>query len=163
LLTGPSRDLPTGVRVTADEVWEGLGLWVTLHEAGFFNLTSEGEAAGPDSIVPYLQGVAGRIRLTAGLINGESICALTRSPDHSPPEPNSPNDEQPFELFLRVFGPGEELAQRLMGQIMAWDAAGRPGTEDLHVRAYPLNTEFTSSPDEVVIRKRWMNLVFGWK
>jgi protein-L-isoaspartate(D-aspartate) O-methyltransferase len=162
LLTGPSRDLPTGIQVAADGVWEGLGLWLALHEPGFFNLVARGEVT-ERGIVPYLHGVAGRIRTTCGLLEQATLCALMRPLGQCPPPPKSSNDTSLFELFVRIFGPDDGLAQRLVDQVIAWDAAGRPTTEDLHVRVYPADTDFVPSMNEVVIPKRWTKFAFGWR
>ena len=72
------------------------------------------------------------------------------------------NTAAAFELFVRGFGLSDAPAQRLIDQVAAWDAAGRPATARLHLRAYPLESGYVPSPAEVVIPKRWSQLVLSW-
>ena len=76
------------------------------------------------------------------------------------------NSEDAFsELFVRNYGSGESdaLAQRLIEQVRAWDAAGRPAAECLRIRAYPQHVDYVPSPSETVVEKRWTRLVLDWK
>jgi len=52
--------------------------------------------------------------------------------------------------------------QRLIDQMVAWDAAGRPATSGLQIRAYPRDSDYAPSPAEIVILKRWTRLVLSW-
>ena len=72
-------------------------------------------------------------------------------------------DSPAFELFVRSFGPDDMLAQRLIEQIRAWDAAGRPGEENLSIKVYPRDTDHTPVADEVVITNRWTKLAISWQ
>jgi hypothetical protein len=68
-----------------------------------------------------------------------------------------------FTLFVRQFGRAEDLAQRLIEQVKAWDEAGRPAFENLLIRAYPKSTGYTPSADEWVVEKQWTWLVLEWQ
>ncbi len=156
LLMGSGQNIPTGIWVDEREAWEGLGLWLALHESGFFNLMAEGEAA---SSAPCLHGVAGKICASSGLLQEETMCILIRPPGGKP-APQMPVEEPvPFELFVRLSGPDEELARRLIDQVAAWDAGGRPTTERLSIKAFPSDAAFSPSTGDVVLPKRWTNLV----
>jgi hypothetical protein len=75
--------------------------------------------------------------------------------------PDSPY-AQPFALFVRQFGSDEATAQRLITQIQAWDATGRPSSDAMHIRAYPKNFAYVPSEGEYVIEKQWTKLVIAW-
>jgi protein-L-isoaspartate(D-aspartate) O-methyltransferase len=160
LLTSPSRDWPTLVRVLPFEIWGGLNLWLALHESGFCGLYAEGELA-ERGIVPYLFGPPDKFCGTVGLLDEASMCMLMRSPAEvsSPEQPDIP---QPFDLAVRSFGPEERLAQRLIEQITAWDAAGRPSIKDLRIKVYPKDTDYAPSAHEAVVVNPWSQFVLDW-
>jgi protein-L-isoaspartate(D-aspartate) O-methyltransferase len=155
-LLGTSHDRPTAIRVTEREAWGGLSLWLDLYEAGFCNLWAEGEIAAR-SIIPTLF-TFGSGCFTSGLVNHDDICLLMRPPDDNPDR----TEETPFELFVRSYAPHDALARHLIEQIKAWDAAGRPGTERLRIRAYPPDMDYRSAANEIVIEKNWTRLVLDW-
>ncbi|MCZ7546461.1 MAG: methyltransferase, FxLD system [Anaerolineae bacterium] len=64
LLSGPRRDVATGVEVRSLEVWRSLGLWLALHEPGFCDLSVEDDVAQALD-VPFVFGrsVGGGARL----------------------------------------------------------------------------------------------------
>lgn len=159
LLTGPSRDCPTRVRVTPGEIFGGLILWLALRESSGCALGAQGELATRGT-VPYLLGID-KNYFTVGLLEGPTLCVLMCQPDQSPP-PEPISDPPPFDLFVRSFGPDETLAQRLVDQIIAWDAAGRPSTKGLRIRAYPMESDYVPLANEFVIPKRWTQLVLDW-
>ncbi len=161
LLTGPARDRATGVVTKADDVWGGLSLWLATREPALCNLSAEGELAS-SGVVPYLFGWKGQRTwwATSGVLD-ESGLAVLMQPHGQPPASDTPGDAA-FELFVRSFGSSDAAAQRLVDQVVAWDTAGRPATSRLHIRAYPHDSEYTSSPAEVVIPKRWTRLVLSW-
>jgi hypothetical protein len=68
----------------------------------------------------------------------------------------------PFALFVRQFGSDESIAQRLITQIQAWDAAGRPSSEKMQIRVYTKYFEYMPSEGEYVIEKQWTKLVLEW-
>jgi hypothetical protein len=82
-------------------------------------------------------------------------------PNGQPPATDRPDDPA-FELFIRSFGLSDAPAQRLTDHVAAWDAAGRPATSRLHIRAYPLESGYVPTPAEVTVPKRWTQLVLSW-
>jgi protein-L-isoaspartate(D-aspartate) O-methyltransferase len=164
LLSRPGKDLPSGVHASPPEViFGGLALWLSLREPGFRVLFAEGQSADR-GIVPCFMVYRGEWRRcwTIGLQGDEGLCVFVR-----PPEQDSFSEQldgsQTFELFVRSFGSGTELAERLIEQTRAWDAAGRPSSNGLRIRAYPKDTDYVPSTDEFVVRKRWTQLVLDWK
>jgi protein-L-isoaspartate(D-aspartate) O-methyltransferase len=57
----------------------------------------------------------------------------------------------------------DALAQRLIEQIAAWDAAGRPDIASLQIRVYPLESTYAPLANEAVIPKRWTRLVLSFE
>lgn len=159
LLTGSPRDVPAKISVTPRDVYGGLILWLAMREPGFCWLRAEGPAADR-GLVPYLFGLAGKFRGAAGLLEGRSACLLMRPPDESPPV-EEPENLPPFDLFVRGFGDAA-LTDRVLGQVRAWDAAHRRGTEGLRARAYPIDLPYVPSAGELVVPKRWTRLVLDW-
>ncbi len=167
LLTGPGRDLPTGVEVTPLEMGLRFFMWLGLHgpdpEFGGLgcSLLAEGEMA-TRGIVPYLFGFWGKHCSTGGLLREGSMAVWMRPPDQRPRQ-QWVKDEPPFELFVRSYGPDEALARHLIEQVRGWDAAGRPPDQArLRIRAYPKETGDTRSTDQVVIERQYTRLVIDW-
>jgi protein-L-isoaspartate(D-aspartate) O-methyltransferase len=154
LLKGPYRDFTTEIQTGQYEVFDSLNLWLGIHEPGYFRLWGEGKQA---RYVPPLLAYRQSHRATFGLLSANSLCVLVRSPaELSAPPPDT------FGLAVRLFGPDEGLASRLIDQVIAWDATGRPDTNRLHIRAYPRAHSAASAPDAVVVDKHWTRLVLDW-
>lgn len=171
LLTGESRDWPTGVEASVWDVLNGqLWTWLALHEAGLCQLVAEGDRV-ESSIVPPLALIGGRQKAaaTAMLADANGLAALMRPPGQTltPVDrdklfvPGSPFG-QPFPLFVRQFGPDGRAAQRLIGRIQEWEAAGRPSSDGMRIRVHPGDTEYLPSGGELVIEKQWTKLVLEW-
>jgi protein-L-isoaspartate(D-aspartate) O-methyltransferase len=160
-LTGSRRDVDTEIMVTPRDVWYGVEPWLALREAGFCTLTAQGEVA-EQGIVPALFGFSGEWKscFTSGVVNEHGLCLLMRPSNQ--PLPDNLMDPSPFRLFVRQFGPSERLAPELIDQLLAWDNAGRPSVENLHVRAYPPDIDYTLLPDEYLVRKRRTQLILRW-
>ncbi len=164
LLVGSSRDLSTSVRVTLREIWGGLSLWLALYEPTFCELGAQGKWA-ERNIIPNLFGFSSKSSSTIGLFGKQSLCVLLPSSQKASPFPIHCIAAHPsaFELIVRSFGADDTLAERLIEQIAAWDAAGRPSNKGLHMRAYPLDTDYVPSEQETIIPKRWTRLVLNWQ
>jgi protein-L-isoaspartate(D-aspartate) O-methyltransferase len=161
LLTGPSRIWPTTIRVTTDEVWAGLGLWLAAHGAHLCTLQAEGEPAEREAIPCLLRHAGGSVCITSGLLEDGHLCVLTRAA--APPAPLERSDDAaPFELCVQSFGPGEALTHRLIECVGSWDASGRPSDDGLRIRVYRRDSDRVPSPNERVVEKRCTRLVLDW-
>ena len=166
-LTGTHVDWETGVVVAVCDVIGGLGLWLALHEPNMVQLAAGDEAMEHD-IVPPLYGLGQTRKVAFGWasIGEEGLAALMRPPGQSAPLLNYCDLFVPgpsFPLYVRQFGSDESLARRLVDHVRAWDAAGRPSTDGLCVRAYRQEAEPVPLEEgDIVIEKRWTRLVLDW-
>ena len=153
-LAQPGVDVPSGVRVTLNDAWHGLGLWLALHEPTIAGLSAIGAAAN-HGLVPALLAYPRQVgTATVALVETDALAALVRL-----------DEEQPFELGARPLGPnGDRLAQRLVGHIQDWNIQGRPATAGLHVSAYPRNSPHAAIADaNSIIEKRHTRLALTWE
>jgi protein-L-isoaspartate(D-aspartate) O-methyltransferase len=153
LVSGPSREVATGRVATIAEIFGGLYLWLALHDPRFVQLGSTGDADAP-----WVLGLPGKLRLTAGLLDTSSLCVLSTG---STPPATSFADDRRLPLFVRAFGDAA-LTTTLIDLVRAWDDRGRPGTSDLSVVCYPVTGDHSASPADFVIDKRWSRLVLSW-
>ena len=165
-LTGDSRDWATNVEVTVCDIISGLWSWLALCEPSIGRVVAEGDLVEGD-VVPPLIGVGGKWKSvsTVVLFEGAGMAALMRPPGESAPLANINElfaSVAPIALFVRQFGPDDSLAQRLIARIQAWDAAGRPSSGGVRVRAYPKDTGYVASEGEFVIEKEWTRFVLDW-
>jgi protein-L-isoaspartate(D-aspartate) O-methyltransferase len=110
-LTQAGDDVRSDVRVTAQDVWGGLGLWLALHEPHIAQLSATGPALERE-LVPPLIAFPGHA-VTSALIAGRALAALVRLDG---------GEAGSFELGARPFGPaGQPLAHRLVERVRAWD------------------------------------------
>jgi protein-L-isoaspartate(D-aspartate) O-methyltransferase len=164
LLFGPSEDRPSSVHANPGEVvFGGLALWLSLREPGLCGLSAEGRSANRGIVPCFLAYRGGQEGCgTIGLLGDEGLCVFVRSPKQDSSS-EQPDGSQTFELFVRSYGSGTEITKRLLEQTRAWDAAGRPSSNGLRIRAYPRDTDYVPSTDEFVVRKRWTQLVLDWE
>ncbi len=156
VLTGAHCDRPIDVAVQSYEL-HGLRLWLALHEPDFCDLLARESHAG-QTPVPAV-----------GLCH-DSTLALLASVQGLP----SALDRSPFSsarhaLLVRSFGPDDELAQRLVAQVVAWDRARRPFSQEhggalggVLLRAFPIDVPYHRAPDNVALDRRSTRLVFSW-
>jgi protein-L-isoaspartate(D-aspartate) O-methyltransferase len=176
LLNGPYREIPTGIEAAYGDLFFSLDLWLSLKAPGFCRVTAEDECAERD-LIPnlFLFYTQKRFRSSIGLLSDDdrSLCLLMRPPGFSLPEAEDRSAQnQPFELFLRLYGENEEnsdaLAEHMLAQLVAWNIAGRPNvagflnTGGLHIKVYPPDADYTPTEKEMVIEKKWTKLVLRW-
>jgi protein-L-isoaspartate(D-aspartate) O-methyltransferase len=158
----------TTVSVTLAEFFGGVNLWVVLHENNTCALHASG-AVAEQGILPGLLGTTtlGPSYFTSGMRSDSGVCVLTGPPNQPPPRQRWPlhpvSDEQPFELWMCSFGSDLGLAARLMAHLAAWETAGRPTTQKLRIRAYPLQNSYTPTTNEVLLQTAWTQFVLDWQ
>lgn len=156
-----AQDHPTGLRVTPQEVWGGLTLWLALHAPGYVSLEAEG-AMTDREIVPPLFGYPPpwNTAFTHGIVEQDGLALLMRPPDQAAPL-DKRMEPTPFELWVRGFGPGD-AAHHLLEQTRAWHATGRPDSAGLRVRAYRPDSGYMPRPGEVAFAKPHSIFVVDW-
>lgn len=158
-LSGRRQDIATGVQVTLSDVQYGLSFWLALHEPQLCVLIAYGSAA-QGRIVPMLFHGAGKVPVgsTLGLLGEQSLALLMR---HSLALDGGA-EHLPFLLRIRSFGEDQSLAFQLKEHIMQWRTAGRPGAQQLRIRAYPYNIPYSKTKNELLVSKQWTQFVFNW-
>jgi len=172
---GPAAERATRVLAGPAQLFDGLGLWLGLHEPRLGMLSDSGEA-GATALLRAPTSLHGQ-QVTAGVFDQAGSFAVLARPANYPPEPGGaagpPTDPAAgppaerrsrrglraaprFELSVLGYGPdGAELAANLAALLEAWDAAGRPGTRNFGVRAYPgrAGDGVTPGPGESVLTR----------
>jgi protein-L-isoaspartate(D-aspartate) O-methyltransferase len=170
-LMTPARDHPLEVLLAPSELGDGLTTWLEAWEPGFCTLVANGELSRR-GIVPWLWGLPGKFCGTNGVLGPDSLAVLMIPPDRvpapgaaepAPPPPSPPEPPRPLDLLVRDFGPDETAGRRLSEHVRAWDAAGRPSSDKLRIRAYPQPGEYPPGPHEAVVEKQWTRLVLDWR
>ncbi len=160
---GPAAEQPTRVLAGPAQLFDGLGLWLALHEPRLGVLSDSGEA-GATALLRAPTSLHGQ-HVTAGVFDQAGSFAVLARPENYPPEPDDGPERPgrrglrgtpPFELSVLGYGPdGAKLAASLAALLEAWDAAGRPGTRNFGVRAYPGRTgdELAAGPGESILTR----------
>lgn len=156
------NDLPSGVHAGIGELLTGFLTWLSLHRPTWAQLNAEDQAA-EDLAVPALYTFGGEWKAltTYVLVEEGGMAALVRPPgeppaalDHSGPA-RAPN----FEVFVRQLGPSDAPARKLLHTLQAWQAAGKPNTGRLRMRALPAGKQYHPNPGEFLVEKPYHNLV----
>ncbi|MBI3913665.1 MAG: methyltransferase, FxLD system [Chloroflexi bacterium] len=158
LLTEASKDWNTGIQISPRELFGSFNSWLALSEPAYGKLEAFGETT-KRRLVPSLFSDADKYSATHGILGESSFCVLARGQEFAPTDDG---DMTSFELLVRQFGADELLAQRLIQRIRAWDAAGRPASERLKIRAYPRDASVALLPGEVALEKKFTKLVIDW-
>jgi protein-L-isoaspartate(D-aspartate) O-methyltransferase len=166
-LTGVSKDWAVHVEVMLwDALIGNLWTWLALHEPRMCKLVAKGDMA-ERNLVPHLIGVDAKQKSAqTGVLLGETgLVALMRPPNQPLrllPMDKLFDSDSAFALYVRQFGPDDSLAQGLVTQIQAWDAAGRPSFDRMHIRAYRRDSEYIPAESEIVLEKPWTKLIIEW-
>jgi protein-L-isoaspartate(D-aspartate) O-methyltransferase len=142
VLGDPRERRPAAVPLGAVDIWDGFGLWLALTEPGVCRLLAVESGAGlPDDLLPI-----GSTSGTVALMTGEGAAAVV---------PAGPLRPGPGAVAVREFGPGgAALADRVLGALDAWSAAGRPGASDWRLTVVPTGVDAPTLAAPQVIPKR---------
>jgi len=162
-LTSPVQDIKSGLKFTGDEVnnWMLVDLWADAKKLNLCGLVAFGDEVMAKD-VPYLDGSRRYYRHTRGLVAEDGMVLLMR-----PARMKLPQDEERrkrFPLWMRVYGTGGmRLARAYRALLERWDTIGRPDHHKLWIRVMPIDAVIPPQPDTVVIKKRWTQLLIGWR
>jgi protein-L-isoaspartate(D-aspartate) O-methyltransferase len=183
-LTGTVTDVPAQLRSASMAEVGDLDLWLTLTEPSLTRLTLMETRSGRVSRTPLMPmgGLAG----TAGPAGepGVAVILPVRQIPESEPEPAADVASQrppgrpgpdssreppagpasmPIEIVVRGYGPGGgSLAGYLAQRALAWQDLGRPGVNDLQLRAYPPGTPDEQARGKLVVDRRHVRLALDW-
>lgn len=158
VLRRPGADRPSGVRLSAADLWDGFGLWLSVADADACRLLVSGPAA---ELLPGL-GPGGDGDGTLSLLDRTGVAALVRGGIGA----HGTSSRWPLPAVIRPFGPGgDRLADRLVEHLHRWRSAGRPRAGRLRVRVYPRGTQ-AIEPDDlagaIAIETRHSCLLLDW-
>jgi protein-L-isoaspartate(D-aspartate) O-methyltransferase len=142
VLAGPGGEQATGIRAGPAQVFFGLSLWLTTHEPRACTLQGEwpGQRRHKATARTALRLTRMPLRsrrswATIGILDSGGIAVLTTT---LPAAEGGQRGQRSFMLMATGFGPqAPELTAGLATHVQAWNQAGRPATEGLHVDAYP--------------------------
>jgi protein-L-isoaspartate(D-aspartate) O-methyltransferase len=163
LVTPPGPERPCPVRLSAVDLWDGLGLWLCAREPDACRLlvsAATGEPSSPvaspvGSLVPSLLP-AGMDGGTLALLGAGGLALLV------PTEPATTSFTRRFLVAVRPHGPdGGKLAERLAELLDEWAAEGRPSASDLRMTVYPADA-VPPATAHTVVRKEHSQLVLDW-
>jgi protein-L-isoaspartate(D-aspartate) O-methyltransferase len=127
--------VPTGVAAGTSRVMWTLYPWL----CGGDPRACEVSERAPVHVLPRTPVRSNAVCASYGLVSAGSVALIT-----------VPEGE---DLAVAGYGAdGASLASALAEAVRAWDAAGRPGTEGLHVDAYPAGAEMPASTGLVINR-----------
>jgi protein-L-isoaspartate(D-aspartate) O-methyltransferase len=131
------REVPTGVSPSPMELFDGFGLWLAIREPRWFGIGSQGpDPRLADAPLQEAQNVA-----TTGILDDFGLATLAARDGE-----------------LVVVG-ADRVADELAEHVVAWDEAGRPGSDGLRIDAYPAGSD---AEGEYVIDKKCVRLVLTW-
>jgi hypothetical protein len=138
-LDDPGPAAAIGVTASSREALGGLWRWLAFTEPDTALLSYAGSGPGADaSGVPAVfeftrRGLPGRA--SPCMLGPAGFAALDLAGPAVAAE--DPIRHRTLELAVRGYGEAGQQAARLAGLVTAWDAAGRPGIDRLHIDAYP--------------------------
>ena len=132
---------PTGVAATAVDLFDGLGLWLAVHEPRWLAVSEKDTPRARLRDAPLSRP---EVTMTAGILDEDGIALLAVT----------------TELTALGYGPaGDRVAAELAEHVRAWHAAGRPDTAALRIEAHQKDSTVTG---DVVIEKVHTRLVLTW-
>jgi protein-L-isoaspartate(D-aspartate) O-methyltransferase len=156
-LSGPTTDVPAGVRVAGLGELGEADLWLTVTEPDLVRLTITGSGPMRGSLLPLLPFGAMADSGTLAGLDGLGVAALL------PVRPPPGRGYEEFEIAVRGFGPrGAGLAGHLAARVLAWEERGRPGASGLRLYAYPQGTPEEALPGQVILGRRHTRLALSW-
>jgi protein-L-isoaspartate(D-aspartate) O-methyltransferase len=149
-LAAPGPVRAVGVELGPQDVWDGFGLWLALHDPRTVRLLLDdsGEPGDDDrariapgaaaAMLPVGTGYAGIALVGPG--RGLAVAGPVRG-----------GNRWPRAAGVHAFGPdGAVPAQRLLAALAAWDAAGRPRAAGLRLVVAPRPVVVEPQPGAVV-------------
>ncbi len=159
-LTLPSKDWASGVTARLQELIIGSFIYIDgIHPkpGEFVGLLAKEELAD-QTVIPAILGYGGQAKkiYSVLLLGPDGCAALMRPPGLAVPliDPANPaQDEQPFEIYVRQLGPGENAARCMVSILQEWGLAGKPTVNNITMRAVPAEKEVVLSDGEYLVER----------
>jgi len=162
-LSGVTNEWTTDVYVVAGEIEAGLSTWLELRRPEFCHIFAMGQVADGDLIAKRLAGPDG-FSPVSGMCRATTLALLVR-PLSGPLDAGGGEPvEHVSPLLVRTVGTDDLLADELVDELRAWDAAGRPMDSNLRIRAFPAERTLRGvvGAPYAELRKGESRLVFDW-
>lgn len=158
-LGGPYDEQASGVALPGGELLFKWALWAGLHEPGHVLLRGSGEVADGEPLLAILPHTS----VTMGILSGSGLALLAPLGENRPAADCDPLGES-IPLAVRSYGPDRAVAARLVAQLQAWDAAGRPPAAGaMAVWALPATESAAALAADVTVTRRWQRFGICWE
>jgi len=154
LLTGPSADRTTDLRVTHGDLWGGVSMWLALRASTMCGLMARGEALRRN-LIPSPFSTSPQFHATVGLLDDVGLCLLAPSAAGA-----TAVNTEPFDLAVRSYGSGGPVGS-LLDFLRTWDSAGRPSADGVRIRVYPKGIPVEDA-GSAIIDKPQTTCVLDW-
>jgi protein-L-isoaspartate(D-aspartate) O-methyltransferase len=132
----------TGTAPTMAQLYDGLSLWLAVREPRWCTLSEVARAVLPVLTNAPFQGPESVV--TSGILGDDGVALLST-----------------VDGELTVLGYGNDaVADELVTHILAWESAGRPGTEGMRIDAYPAGVP--GADGDFVLEKGKCRLALSW-
>jgi protein-L-isoaspartate(D-aspartate) O-methyltransferase len=155
LLRTPPHESRTDLVIRPRDFYEGLALWLGLHEPTSAWLTAEGKAVSAE-LVPALFDGSDDVVRTFGLFEASGVAVFARLETM----PDADRDRG-VSFGVRVHG-DRGVGERLREATLAWHRAGRPGLTGLRIRAIPIERPHEAGHGEIVLMRPCARFVLDW-
>jgi hypothetical protein len=129
-------------------------------------LVARGDLAD-QNLIPSLAGNGGewKAMYSAVLIGQDGMAALMRPPGQMAPLVDMFHfeDNGPFELYVRNFGPGTHTGQLSLEYVQNWEQAGRPTSLNWKIRVLPAETEYHPTNGQFLVNKPGTILIISYQ
>ncbi|MGI8814799.1 MAG: methyltransferase, FxLD system [Pseudonocardia sp.] len=152
LLDEPGPRRPTPVRLRTIDLWDGLGLWLAVHEPDACRILVSAANERYRSLALLPVGTDGG---TMALVGGDGLAVLVASNDHE--------RGGCLPVSVRPCGAdGAPLADRLLECLRRWVAAGQPSAAQLRLRVHLGNSAAEPVPGTMQLVKEHSRLLLDW-
>jgi protein-L-isoaspartate(D-aspartate) O-methyltransferase len=149
VLDRPAGQQVLDLDVGAEECFDGLPLWLALHDPNYCNVDvreSGGESSPMAVAVSFGTGER-KIGWSPASLDTDSLAVV---------------GVEDRRLVISMFGTGTGRPRHLVDAVKEWDASGRPDSSTLSIRAYRSPREVPTNDGAFKVEKQWTTLLVEW-
>jgi protein-L-isoaspartate(D-aspartate) O-methyltransferase len=150
VLDRPMRAWSSGVSSNADEVRQGMHLWLVAHEPRVYMLWGGDQVPDLFDLAERVPGARGTLCLYDPPTQGLALLTWADATAHA------------GDVCALAPPGGEPVAMRLVTLVTEWAQAGRPLDADVEIRACPRSTSSPAGEGEVAVDRRWTRFLLSW-